>query len=173
MSCEGKKVFRRFYPNLRCRSVGDIPDEFFSAHAIRYAVLDIDNTLVAYTSPLPDERALAFLERLTRLGISYCFVSNNHRERVEAFCAGLGSFYIADSRKPLIFNLKRAMRRMGADKENTVLIGDQVFTDVYAANRAGLYSVMVDPIEPKETPFFGFKRAMEKIVMRGYNADRE
>lgn len=166
-------MFKRFYPDLRCKNTECITDEFFKENNIRYAVLDIDNTLVAYTSPKPDERAREFLARLEGLNITYCFVSNNHEERVKEFCEGLSGFYIADSRKPLIFNIKRAMRRMGAEKGNTVLIGDQIFTDVYAANRAGLYSVMVDPIEPKETPFFGFKRTLEKVVMRGYNRNAD
>lgn len=166
-------MFKRFYPDLRCKNTECITDEFFKENNIRYAVLDIDNTLVAYTSPKPDKRAREFLARLEGLNITYCFVSNNHEERVKEFCEGLSGFYIADSRKPLIFNIKRAMRRMGAKKGNTVLIGDQIFTDVYAANRAGLYSVMVDPIEPKETPFFGFKRALERVVMRGYNHNED
>ena len=62
------------------------------------------------------------------------------------------------------------MRRLGADKTNTVFIGDQVFTDVYAANRAGILSVMVNPIEAKETHFFGAKRAMERVVLKNYKA---
>ena len=161
-------MFKRFYPDYRFRTIADIPDTFFSDNKITFAILDIDNTLVAYTNPHPDEKALAFLERLKNEGVGYCFVSNNHKERVEEFCAGMDILYIFDSRKPLTFKMKRVMRSMGADKTNTVLIGDQVFTDVYAANRAGLISVMVDPIEAKETPFFGFKRAMEKIVLKGY-----
>ena len=87
---------------------------------------------------------------------------------MEKFCRGMDTFYIAKARKPLLGAVKKAMRRMGAKKGNTALIGDQVFTDVYAANRGKLVSVMVDPIEAKETPFFGFKRAMEKIVLKGY-----
>ena len=71
-------MFKRFYPDLRCESIDSIPDEYFLSHGIRYAILDIDNTIVAYTSPLPDERALGFLGRLGRLGIKYCFVSNKH-----------------------------------------------------------------------------------------------
>ena len=61
------------------------------------------------------------------------------------------------------------MRHLGAKKENTVLIGDQIFTDVYAGKRAGLLTVMVDPIEAKETPFFGVKRRLEKIVLKDYD----
>lgn len=161
-------MFKRFYPDYHFRCVADIPDSLFEENNIKFAVLDIDNTLVPYTRLLPDERALAFLEELEKKGIKYCFVSNNHRERVEAFCNNMEAYRIFDARKPLVFKIKRAMRKIGADKSSTVLIGDQVFTDVYAANRAGLVSVMVDPIEAKETPFFGFKRAMERVVLRSY-----
>ena len=161
-------MFKRFYPDYRFKTIKDIPESFFSDNGIKFAVLDIDNTLVPYTSPLPDETALAFLERLKNEGIEYAFVSNNNWDRVTAFCEGMDIYFIAKSGKPFIRNIKKVMKKFGAKKESTVLIGDQVFTDVYAANRAGITSVMVDPIEAKETPFFGFKRAMEKIVLKNY-----
>lgn len=161
-------MFKKFYPDYRFKTIHDIPDEFFCNNNIKFAILDIDNTLVAYTSPLPDESAKSFLARLDMLGITYCFVSNNHTERVEQFCEKTDILRIADAHKPLLGSVRRAMRLIGADKGNTALIGDQIFTDVYAANRAGLCSVMVDPIEAKETPFFGFKRAMERVVLKNY-----
>lgn len=161
-------MFKRFYPDYRFRTITDIPDTFFSENKITFAILDIDNTLVAYTNPHPDEKALAFLERLKNEGVGYCFVSNNDKERVELFLKDMDAFYIAKSAKPLIKNIKKAMRHFNAQKKSTVLIGDQVFTDVFGANRAGITSVMVDPIEAKETPFFGFKRAMEKVVLKNY-----
>lgn len=165
-------MYKKFYPDYKFDRVSDIPDSFFIKNNIRFAVLDIDNTLVPYTSPLPDDNARAFLKRLEALGIGYTFVSNNHEDRVKIFCDELDGEkdYIFDARKPFIYKIKRAMRKMGADKTNTVLIGDQVFTDVYAANRAGILSVMVNPIEAKETPFFGMKRAMEKVVLKNYKA---
>ena len=165
-------MYKKFYPVYIFNRVLDIPDSFFGRNNIKFAVLDIDNTLVPYTSPLPDENARLFLKRLENMGISYVFVSNNHEDRVKLFCDKLDgkADFIFDARKPLVYKIKRAMRKMGADKSNTVLIGDQVFTDVYAANRAGILSVMVNPIEAKETPFFGMKRAMEKVVLKNYKA---
>ncbi|MEE0944431.1 MAG: YqeG family HAD IIIA-type phosphatase [Clostridia bacterium] len=165
-------MYNKFYPDYKFDRVMDIPDSFFERNNIKFAVLDIDNTLVPYTSPLPDENARLFLNRLEDMGISYIFVSNNHEQRVRLFCDKLdgNAEYIFNARKPLVFKIKRAMRRLGADKTNTVLIGDQVFTDVYAANRAGILSVMVNPIEAKETPFFGMKRAMERVVLKNYKA---
>lgn len=170
MSYRRKTVFRRFYPDYKFANVQEIPDSFFTENGIEFAVLDIDNTLVPYTSPLPTGSARGFIARLKALGIRSCFVSNNGEERVKLFCTDLGeSEYIWKARKPLAHKIKRAMKKMGADKSNTVLIGDQVFTDILGAKQAGIKAVMVDPIEAKETPFFGFKRAMERVVLKNYN----
>lgn len=161
-------MFKKFHPDYRYKSIKDIEPDFFKNHGIKFAILDIDNTLVSYTSPLADEGARVFLKRLSDEGIKYAFVSNNHRQRVENFAREFDAFYVNDSGKPFLFGIKRAMRHFGAKKGNTILIGDQVFTDVYAGNRAGLLTVMVDPIEAKETPFFGIKRKLEKIVLKDY-----
>jgi len=161
-------MFERFYPDYKLKSIEDIDFEIFREKNIKFALLDIDNTLVAYTSPLADDRAKAFLNKLSDCGIKYAFVSNNHKGRVEKFAEEFGAFYVYDSGKPLLFGIKRAMRQLGANKKNTALIGDQVFTDVYAGNRAGLLTFMVEPIEAKETPFFGIKRKLEKVVLKDY-----
>ena len=159
-------MFKKFYPDVRFNSIKDISADFFSEKGIKFALLDIDNTLVSYTSPLADETAKKFLSELDENGIKYAFVSNNHKKRVEKFAEEFGAVYIHDSGKPFLFGIKRAMRKIGAKKENTVLIGDQVFTDVYAGKRAKLLTVMVEPIEAKETPFFAVKRYFEKIVLK-------
>lgn len=159
-------MFKKFYPDLKFKSIKDITAELLKEKNIGYALLDIDNTLVSYTSPTADETAMVFLSMLTENGIKYAFVSNNHKERVERFAEDFGAVYIYDAAKPLLFGIKRAMRKIGAKKGETVLIGDQIFTDVYAGKRAGLLTVMVDPIEAKETPFFAVKRKLEKIVLK-------
>ncbi|MBO5060878.1 MAG: YqeG family HAD IIIA-type phosphatase [Clostridia bacterium] len=161
-------MFKRFYPDYKFNSVRDIDEDFFRKNNIKFALLDIDNTLVSYTVPKADEAAKGFLEMLDNAGIEYAFVSNNHKERVERFAKEFGAIYVHDAAKPLLFGIKRAMRALGAKRENTVLIGDQVFTDVYAGKRAGLLTVMVDPIEAKETPFFEIKRKLEKFVLKDY-----
>lgn len=161
-------MFKKFYPDYKYASIKEIEPDFFKNHGIQFAILDIDNTLVSYTSPLADDNAKAFLKRLSEKGIKYAFVSNNHKERVESFAREFDAFFVNDSGKPFLFGIKKAMRHLGAKKENTILIGDQVFTDVYAGKRAGLLTVMVDPIEAKETPFFGLKRSLEKIVLKDY-----
>lgn len=161
-------MFEKFYPDFHFRSVADIPTEFFKENNMRYAVLDIDNTLVSYKTKRADEGARTFLAMLTENGIKYVFLSNNHRNRVELFAKDFDAEFVYDAKKPFAIGVRRAMKKIGADKAGTVLIGDQVFTDIYAGKRAGVKTVMVDPIEAKETPFFGFKRYFERIVLKDY-----
>lgn len=165
-------ILKKFYPDCIYKSVHDIESDFFEKTDIKYALLDIDNTLVPYTVPLPNESAKAFLNRLDTEGVSYCFLSNNKGERVRIFADALGARYVSNAKKPMLSGLKRAMEILGADAENTVLIGDQIFTDVYTGERAGIKTVLVEPIEDKETLFFKFKRAMERIVLKRYRKGR-
>ena len=57
---------------------------------------------------------------------------------------------------------------MGTDRTNTVFIGDQIFTDVYGAKRAGLYSFLVKPIHPREEIQIVLKRKLEKPILMLY-----
>ena len=159
---------KRFHPDIKLNSIKEITPELLRKKGIKYALLDIDNTLVSYTSPVADDNARAFLAMLSECGIKYAFVSNNHKDRVEKFANEFGAVYVNDAAKPLLFGIKKAMQRIGAEKSQTVLIGDQVFTDVYAGKRAGVFTIMVDPIEAKETPFFAVKRYFEKIVLKDF-----
>ena len=159
-------MFEKFYPDIRFKSIKDITKDLLKEKGIAYALLDIDNTLVSYKSPTADDNAREFLSMLDECGIKYAFVSNNHKARVAKFAEEFDAIYVNDAAKPLLFGIKKAMRKIGAKKSETVFVGDQVFTDVYAGKRAGLFTIMVDPIEAKETPFFAVKRYFEKIVLK-------
>lgn len=158
----------RFYPDFMYDSVHDIESDFFKKNNIRYVILDIDNTLVPYTVKTPTDKALSFLKRLDDEGIKYCFLSNNNEKRVELFNRDIGAMFRSRAKKPLLFGLKKVMTCMDAKEENTLLVGDQIFTDVWTGKRAGIKSMLVKPIEDKETLFFKFKRALEKIVLDEY-----
>lgn len=161
-------MFERFYPDFRFNSISDIKAGFFSENKIRFAVLDIDNTLVSYKTARADGSAREFLDMLSKSGIKYAFVSNNHRKRVELFAGDFDADFASNAGKPFIFGIRRVMKKMGAKNSETVLIGDQIFTDIYAGKRAGIKTVMVNPIEAKETPFFSVKRYFERLVLKNY-----
>jgi len=161
-------MFEKFYPDFRFNSIADINADFFRENNIRFAVLDIDNTLVSYKTERADALAREFLDMLSGNGIKYAFASNNHKKRVELFAKDFDAHFVSRALKPFAVGVKYAMEKMGAKKDETALIGDQVFTDIYAGKRAGIKTIMVNPIDAKETPFFGFKRYFERIVLKNY-----
>ena len=65
------------------------------------------------------------------------------------------------------------MEEMGTTTENTLFVGDQIFTDVYGANRAGIRTILVKPIHPKEEIQIVLKRYLEKIVLFFYTRKRK
>ena len=95
-------------------------------------------------------------------------VSNNTEERVRPFAEILGLPYVADGKKPGTDGMRRAAEQLGGLRpEETAVIGDQIFTDVWGGNRFGALTIMVAPLGPETVPFIKLKRVVEKLVLRG------
>ena len=132
-------------------------------------MLDVDNTLAPYEVPKPDEKILAWLDALRQNGISFAFISNNSKpDRIELFNEEIGAPAYARSAKPLAKNVKRALLELGAKKEETAFLGDQIFTDVCAGKWHGMRAIIVPPIKDKTTLFFKVKRWLERPVMKKF-----
>ncbi len=160
-------MLSRFYPDAWVDSTYQIDFEKIYEKGFRGLIFDIDNTLVPHGAPA-DQRAIALFLRLKELGFSCCLLSNNQIERVSSFNEPIQVFFIENAHKPSVRNYRRAMEMMGTDEKTTLFIGDQLFTDVYGAKRAGLKSVLVSPIHPKEEIQIVLKRYLEKIVLFFY-----
>lgn len=139
----------------------NVTPEHLKEMGISFIFCDIDNTLATYDDPVPPENVVSWCRRMNASGITVSFVSNNDEERVALFNKELGYTAYAKAGKPLIGKLKRAMADVGAEKENSALLGDQLLTDAAAGNRAGLYVIIVPPIKDKTSWFFRFKRWLE------------
>ena len=91
-------------------------------------------------------------------------VSNNTNKRVAPLAALLGLEFTANGAKPLTFGVNRAVKAMGAAKSETLVVGDQIFTDVMAGNLAGIRTVLVEPFHLEKTWTFRLKRRVESVV---------
>ena len=76
--------------------------------------------------------------------------------------------YVYNAHKPSTKNYKKAMEIMGTDTDSTLFVGDQLFTDVWGAKRAGISNILVKPIHPKEEIQIVFKRYLERVVLHFY-----
>lgn len=160
-------MFEKFFPDEYVASTYVIPFEKLYEEGYRGVIFDIDNTLVPHGAPA-DDRAVKLFQRLSDIGFASCLISNNQEARVKMFNKDIGIHYIYNAHKPSTKNYIRAMEIMGTDRTNTLFVGDQLFTDVWGAKRAGIHNILVKPIHPKEEIQIVLKRRLEKIVLYFY-----
>ena len=158
---------------------GLFPDEYVaSAYEINYerlfqegfrgVIYDIDNTLVLPDAPA-DDRAREHLRRLRQMGWRAALVSNNREGRVKSFSEETGGIpYVYLALKPFAKGYRHAMEMMKTTPGTTIFVGDQIYTDIWGANRAGLRSFLVQPMVTKEEPQIILKRLVEKPVLAAY-----
>ena len=139
---------------------------------IEALIFDIDNTIAPFDVADPPEEAVNFLLSLKAKGFSVCLLSNNSRARVLRFNKTMRLFAVHRAGKPGSKGVKRAMRLMRSEPENTAIIGDQVFTDVLCGNIWGLYTILVRPVSDRDEFTVRLKRGLESIVLKAYHKRR-
>ena len=160
-------MFRDLYPNEWMDSTYDIPFHRLPEQHVRGVLFDIDNTLVPHGAPATDQ-AVALFDWLHSLGLSTCLISNNQEPRVAPFAEAVDSWYLCNAHKPFRKGYREACRLMGIDPAEAVFVGDQLFTDVWGANLAGIRSILVKPIHPKEEIQIVLKRLLERPILFFY-----
>ena len=133
-----------------------------AARGIRLVLADLDNTLVPYKVAEPPAHVAAWKEALAAEGISLFLLSNSRKPgRAQKFAEQLGIPYQGHSGKPKKAGYLRAMERMGCTPKETVMVGDQIFTDTLGANNAGVTPLLVQPIRLAGNPGRYIRYAVE------------
>ena len=144
-------------PDYMFGQYSEITPAFLSSIGVRALLIDIDNTLAPYEQPEPDDRIREWFAGLAENGIKAALVSNNHAPRVELFNREIGAFAVCESKKPFARAVKAACSHFGVKPNETAVIGDQIFTDVWCARNAGSLAILVKPIPYPENLFFKCK----------------
>ena len=155
---------RLFKPTFWLKSVLQIDEKFLTENGVKALVLDMDNTLSMHGNPAAEAGVDEWLGKMRALGVKMRVVSNNTNKRVAPLAALLGLEFTANGAKPLTFGVNRAVKAMGAAKSETLVVGDQIFTDVMAGNLAGIRTVLVEPFHLEKTWTFRLKRRVESVV---------
>ncbi|MCR5279743.1 MAG: YqeG family HAD IIIA-type phosphatase [Lachnospiraceae bacterium] len=160
-------LFERFYPSEWRSSAYSVNYEAMYEKGYRHIIFDIDNTLVPHGAP-QDERSLKLLRRIKEIGFDVLFLSNNKEPRVKSFADPVGAYYLYKAGKPSKKGYLEAVKRMKGTIVDTFFVGDQLFTDIWGANNAGLYSILVNQIDKKEEIQIVLKRILERPVLFFY-----
>lgn len=157
---------RQWIPDAYYKNLEAVPLEELYKKGYRLALLDIDNTLAVHGSRESKTYADRQVERFREAGIVPYVLSNALQERAESFGNSLRGHVvtIGAAGKPGTKGIEEAIRRAGVKREETLLFGDQLFTDIWAGKRAGIKTVLLDRLGPKEPWYIWLKRRGESIV---------
>ena len=135
-----------FLPGAIAGDVTRLTPEYLSEKGISLLMMDFDNTIVPYTTDVPTDAVLQWLEMMKGSRIRLCVVSNSHKERVKIFCARYGIDCITHAKKPFSKGIRECLARFQIVPGEAALVGDQIFTDTLGANCAGVRPILVKAI---------------------------
>ncbi|WP_432358486.1 YqeG family HAD IIIA-type phosphatase [Sporosarcina sp. UB5] len=158
-------MYKYFLPNEYVKDVFQISPEALKEKGIKGIITDLDNTLVEWDRPEATPEIIEWVRMIQEAGLSLTILSNNNQSRVESFCRSLGIPFICDARKPLVKNFKKALAMKGLKKEEVVMVGDQLMTDILGGNRSGIHTILVVPVANSDGFVTKFNRMMERRIM--------
>ncbi|MBS4176262.1 YqeG family HAD IIIA-type phosphatase [Lederbergia citrea] len=161
-------MLNKFLPSKYVKSIYDIKPEELKNKGIKGVITDLDNTLIEWDRPTATPKLIKWFDEMKRHDIKVIVVSNNNEQRVKAFSDPLGIPFIHKARKPLGSAFRRAVKSMGISREETVIIGDQLLTDVLGGNRAGFETILVVPVAKSDGFFTRFNRMVERRIMANF-----
>lgn len=155
-------------PDYFYNSVYEIPYHKLREQNIRGLIFDLDNTLAAFDDKLPPAKTVALIKKLQAMGFEVCILTNNTPKRLKGFNKGLKIKGIANGLKPFTKGIRMAMATMGTTKEETMIVGDQLFSDVWGGKNAGIGTILVKPITERDFAVVKIKRLAERAMLRNY-----
>jgi len=160
-------MFKTLYPHEYVESVFSIDYHALYNKGYRGILSDIDNILVHHGENSTKEIDELF-QNIHKIGFKTFLLSNNNEERVLRFLKNTNSLYIHDAQRPSVTNYLKALDMMDIKKEETLFMGDQIFTDIYGANRSGIDNILVKYKRYENETKIGIRRNLEKIVLKFY-----
>lgn len=163
-----KKAFRKLYPTYVFDKVENIPYDLLQKENVRLLMLDMDNTLVDNKYTYSKELKKWALE-MNNKGIRLYIISNSsYGDLVKKIAEELNMNYIYKAKKPLLKGFVKISDKTNIKKENIMMVGDQLFTDIWGGNRYGIKTILVRPINKHEVFISRIKRPFEKIILKHY-----
>jgi uncharacterized protein len=149
---------------------GDITDinlDQLKKDGLKGIILDLDSTLIAPKAGALTVEAAEWLTR-ARAQFKIAVVSNNTRaDYVQKVATLLAMPVIGEAGKPRRSGLRKALQMLDLKAEEAVLVGDRPLTDVLGGQRAGMKTILVEPLKTmKELPIIRILRKIERWCIR-------
>ena len=134
-------------PSIIIESVTDLTPDMLLERGIDLLMLDFDNTIVPYTTDIPEPLMEQWLYDMKQSDVKICVVSNSKNQRVRIFCKNYGIDCITHAKKPFPKGIRECLAKYGLPAEKCALAGDQIFTDTMGARGCGVTAILVTAID--------------------------
>lgn len=158
-------MLKNFLPNEQVRDIFEIRPEKLEERGIKGIITDLDNTLVAWDVKDATPEIIQWFQLMEEHDIKITIISNNKEERVKLFSQPLDTPFVYSARKPLGYAFRKATTQMELNKDEIVVIGDQLLTDVLGGNRSGFYTILVIPIAKTDGAITRINRQIERRIL--------
>ena len=162
-------MWKRFIPFAHAQSIFEIDVSFYKNLGVKFLLVDLDNTLDSYKTELPSKRVVDLKEDLLMDGIEIIITSNNTGKRVTKYARALGVRFMSKVGKPFSKKLLRKLRVLKIRKDEVMLIGDQIVTDISCANGAKIKNVLTEKLVEEDQPTTRFNRLFDNPLRRKLN----
>ncbi len=154
-------------PRYRFKSVLDVTPADLQKMGAKAVGLDIDNTLAPDGTMKFIDGAKEWIDNIQDAGFPIMLISNGTILRVAPIAKKFGLPYVSLSMKPFTRGLLRAAKRMGVEITELAMLGDQLFSDIKAANRCGAIAVRIDPLPMKSLYplYYAWKEKREQPIL--------
>jgi len=159
-------------PDFYFDSIFQIPYDHLHEQGIRGLIFDIDNTLAGYDDKRPPVNTASLINKLHKMGFKVGLLSNNNAKRLQTFNEFMQLPGASLAAKPFTPALKRVMKEMGVDSNETAIIGDQLLADIWCGQRAGITTVLVKPLTEREVITVRLKSRLERKLLQRYLNER-
>lgn len=158
-------VYHAFAPAHAAESLQSVDLELLWNSGKRLLLLDVDNTLVQWKQESFSEPVLEWIGRAKAMGFDICIISNTRRvQRLKRLSEMLGVATVRGRFKPSRAMYRLALAKFKRRREEAIMIGDQMMTDVLGANRAGIDAIWVRRMEGKEFKGTALNRFIEGLL---------
>lgn len=159
--------WERFRPTYLFARVEEISISWLKSASIKYVFLDVDNTITGWSEETVPSSVGTWLETLLANDIKIILISNSGNRRLEKIATRFGIKYISWALKPSKRPFLKALRTLECvDNSKVLVIGDQVFTDIWGGNKLGLNTALVTPRYQKEFFYTKIIRKIERKVLK-------
>ena len=131
-------------------------------------MIDVDNTLL-YLDKTLLKGVEEWVENMKKNEIKMCILSNtNQKDKVKKLGEQLQIPYVYFAKKPLKSGFKKGAKILELPYQQIAVVGDQITTDVWGANRMKMFSILTKPLEEKDIWITKIKRPFDAYIINKY-----